>query len=63
MCTEISEENEDSEFSFATRSALLLDQVLKFVGLVKGDHRIFNGDGAFFAELTQGAGYRFAGGT
>ena len=42
---------------------LLLDQVLKFVGLVKGDHRIFDGDGAVFSKLPQSAGYRFAGGT
>ena len=33
------------------------DEVLEFVGLVKGNHGVFDGDRALFAELTQGAGY------
>lgn len=35
----------------------MLDEVLKPVGLVKGDHGIFDCDRALFSELAQGAGH------
>ena len=37
-----------------------LDEVLQPVRLMQGDHGVFDGDGALFAELTQGARYGLA---